>query len=42
MWKQAVGIERLLTCIALVYLLSAVLLIAGIQLLFRRDYERIH
>lgn len=41
MWKQTVGIERLLTGTAFVYLAGALLLIAGIKLLFQRDYERI-
>ena len=42
MWKQTVGIERLLSYTALLYLLGALLLIAGIKLLFQRDYQRIH
>ena len=42
MWTQSVGIERLLSYTALAYLLGALLLIAGIQWLFRRDYERVH
>ncbi len=41
-WKQTVGIERLLSYTALAYILGALLLIAGITWLFRRDYERIH
>lgn len=42
MWKKTVGIERLLSYTALVYLLAALLLIAGIKFLFHRDYQRIH
>jgi predicted MFS family arabinose efflux permease len=42
LWKQSVGIERLLSFTALFYLLSALLLVAGIRLLFPRDYQRIH
>ena len=42
MWKKTVGIERLLSYTALVYLLGALLLTAGIKLLFQRDYQRIH
>jgi MFS family permease len=41
-WKQTVGMERLLSYTALLYLLGALLLIAGIQLLFQRDYQRTH
>jgi len=41
MWKQTVGIERLLTGTALVYLAAAFATVAGVKLLFRRDYERI-
>lgn len=41
MWKQSVGIERLLSGTALMYLLGALLLFAGIRWCFRRDYERI-
>lgn len=39
-WKKTIGIERLLSYTALIYLAAAVLLIAGIKLLFQRDYER--
>jgi hypothetical protein len=42
MWKETVGIELLLTYTALAYLLGAFLHIAGINWLFRCDYERIH
>ncbi len=42
MWRKTAGIERLLGFTAGIYLISALLLIAGIQLLFPRDYERIH
>jgi predicted MFS family arabinose efflux permease len=42
MWKQSVGMGRLLSYTALVYLLGGLLLIAGIKLLFPRDYQRIH
>ena len=42
MWKQTVGIERLLSYTALLCLLGAFLLIVGIKWFFRRDYERIH
>jgi MFS family permease len=41
-WKKTVGIERLLSNTALLYLMGALLLIAGITLLFQRDYQRIH
>ena len=41
LWKKSVGIERLLTCTALAYLLGAILLIVGIKLFFHRDYQRI-
>jgi predicted MFS family arabinose efflux permease len=42
MLKQGVGIERLLSWTALAYLVAACLLIAGIKLLFKRDYDRLH
>ena len=42
LWKKTLGIERLLTGTALVYLLGALLLGAGIHWLFRRDYQRAH
>lgn len=41
-WKKAIGIEGLLNCSALLYLVASALLIAGIALLFPRDYERMH
>ena len=42
MWKKSVGMERLLSFTALLYLAGAVLLIGGIRFLFQRDYERVH
>jgi MFS family permease len=42
MWKQTIGIERLLTGTTLIYLAGALATVAGIKLLFRRDYERVH
>ena len=42
MWKKTVGIESLFSFTALAYLAAALALIAGIKLLFPRDYERIH
>lgn len=42
MWKRTIGIESLLTYTAIAYFISAFLLIAGIKLLFPRDYARIH
>ena len=41
-WKTTIGIEGLMSLTALLYLAAAILLIAGIKLLFKRDYERIH
>jgi hypothetical protein len=40
MWKETVGIERLLTGTALAYLAAALLLMLGIHFLFPGDYER--
>ena len=42
MWKRTIGIESLLTYTAIAYFIGAFLLIAGIKLLFPRDYARIH
>ncbi len=42
MWKKTVGIERLLSGTALVYLVGAILLLLCIRFLFKRDYQRIH
>ena len=42
MWKQTIGLGRLLTGTALAYLVVAFALIAGIKLLFPRDYARVH
>lgn len=40
--KQTVGINNLLTYTALAYVLAGLAVIAGIQFLFHRDYERVH
>jgi sugar phosphate permease len=42
MWKNSVGIERLLTYTSLTYLGAAVLLLYTIHYLFPRDYASIH
>ena len=42
MWKKTVGIERLLTYTSVVYVVAGIVLIIGIQSLFRRDYSRAH
>ena len=42
LWKKTVGIPALLSYTALIYLVGAVLLIAGIKFFFHRDYERMH
>lgn len=41
-WKQSLGIEGLLGLTALFYVGAGLALIVGINMLFRRDYERIH
>jgi MFS family permease len=41
LWKKSLGIEGLMGWTALAYLLAGASLIAGIRLLFQRDYERI-
>jgi len=41
-WKKSVGIERLLSWTALVYLVGAALLIAAIRIPFQDDYRRVH
>jgi len=42
LWKQSLGIDRLLSLTALGYILAGVVLIFGIKRLFPRDFERIH
>ena len=42
LWKQTVGIDSLFSRIAIVYLIFGLLLIAGIKLLFPRDFARAH
>lgn len=42
LWKQSLGIDRLLTLTALAYVVAGFALIVGIKILFQRDYERIH
>lgn len=42
MWKNSVGIEKLLSYTSLAYLAAAVLLLYTIRYLFPRDYARIH
>jgi predicted MFS family arabinose efflux permease len=39
LWKQSLGIDRLLSITALAYLLAGIALVVGIKLLFQRDYE---
>ncbi len=41
-WKKTIGIERLLTYTSFIYIVAAIVLIIGIQTLFRRDYLRAH
>ena len=40
--KKSVGIENLLSYTAMAYIAGGLALIAGIQFLFRPDYERVH
>ncbi|MGN6545514.1 MAG: MFS transporter [Aureliella sp.] len=42
LWKESVGIERLLSYTSILYLAAGALLIVGIQVLFPRDYRRSH
>ena len=42
LWKQSLGIERLLTFTAIAYLVAGVALVVGIRLWFQRDYDNIH
>ena len=41
-WKKTIGVDQWLCFAALIYVAAAVVLIVGIQLLFQRDYERVH
>jgi predicted MFS family arabinose efflux permease len=40
--KKSVGIENLLSYTALAYVAGGLAIVAGIQFLFRHDYERVH
>lgn len=40
LWKESIGIERLLSYTSIVYFAAGILLIAGIRFLFPRDYQR--
>ena len=42
LWKKSLGIDRLLTLTAVAYVIAGVALLVGIQVLFQRDYEKIH
>ncbi len=42
LWKQSLGIDRLLSLTALAYVLAGLVLILGIKKLFPRDYEAAH
>lgn len=42
LWKKSLGIDRLLTLTAVAYIVAGLALLAGIKLLFQRDYEKIH
>ena len=42
LWKQSLGIDRLLTLTAVAYVVAGLALIVGNSLFFRDDYERLH
>lgn len=42
LWKQSLGIDRLLTCTGAAYLMAGMALVFGIRHLFPRDYQIIH
>jgi len=42
LWKESVGMERLLTATSLAYLVGGVFLLVGIRYLFPRDYTNVH
>ncbi len=42
MWKQSLGIDKLLSITALAYLAAGIALIVGIKTLFQPDYETTH
>lgn len=42
LWKQSLGIGRLLTFTAVVYVVAGAVLVGGILLLFPHDYEKVH
>ena len=41
LWKQSLGIDRLLTLTAIAYVVAGLALIAGCALLFQSDHERV-
>jgi MFS family permease len=41
-WKQSLGIDRLLSFTALAYLVAGLALVAGIKFLFPRDHHAVH
>ena len=42
MWKHSFGIDRLFTATAVVYLIAAGVVVVGLKLSFRQDYEHVH
>jgi MFS transporter, Spinster family, sphingosine-1-phosphate transporter len=42
LWKQSLGMDRLLTLTAVAYVVAGVALIVGLAVLFPDDYERVH
>ena len=42
LWKKSLGIDRLLTLTAVAYVIAGVALVAGISVLFQRDFEKVH
>lgn len=41
-WKQSLGIDRLLSLTGLAYVLAGLALIVGVKILFPRDYDCVH
>jgi len=42
MWKQTIGIHRMMTYASILVVAAALLLLAGIKVLFPEDYRRVH
>jgi predicted MFS family arabinose efflux permease len=42
LWKESLGIHRMLSYASVLVVMAAILLLAGIEFLFPKDYQRVH